>query len=324
MKTSFLPQMIIGRSCRVGAFACLTFLLASVTCAHAQLTFNGGFLNIWWNDGNGTTYHTDPYSPQETLNGPGTALSTAGQAWLIGGTTAVPGTMSAFATYPYTYNSFSSSAFGSAVVNWDPATLVSGGTNFGGSFVGTSITLNNTSSQVAEVRLDWTAYYQNNTGNTLTLPISIYANFAGSYTTFASVSAQLFYDDPSTTSGTANIGINPAAGGPGDWTSSLGYPSQLSTYAPHGAFFGYDLASHSPYYTYIGDFAPGITVNSGDTVTVIGYLDVLVDPGTVQLVFQAGPHLDIATVGNLPVVSWPAVYTNFVLESATRAFQQIV
>ena len=60
-----------------------------------------------------------------------------------------------------------------------------------------------------------------------------------------------------------------------------------------------------------------ISIGSGDTVTVTGYLDVLVDPGTAQPEIQAGPHLDMTRVLGQPVVSWAAALTNFVLETTT-------
>jgi len=278
----------------------------------AQLTFLSGDVNVWWDDGNGTTFGTNPYLPQETIAGAGTALSAGGLVWLNAATaTTPPGPQFA----PYTYNSFASSAFGSAVVNWDPATLVSGGTNFGtGSFAGTSITLVNNSLNVAEVRLDWAASY-NNGGPAFTLPVSIYGNFAGSYATggFAAIAGQLSFTDTSVfATGTANIPICPFTICSGDWHDTTGYPGGLNA---NGAFFGYKNATSSPYNAYVGAFAPGIAVGAGDNVTVTGYLDVLVDPGTVQLVLQSGPYLGITIVNSHPVVNWPAALTNFVLES---------
>ena len=61
-------------------------------------------------------------------------------------------------------------------------------------------------------------------------------------------------------------------------------------------------------------------VNVADEIEVTGYIDMIVDPGTIKVKIQTGiPPLGISTYGGSPVVFFPtATGTNYTLQTTTN------
>jgi formylglycine-generating enzyme required for sulfatase activity len=293
----------------------LAAVLLPPASVHAQLTFQYGFLNFYFGDGVSPSpiFGTSPYAPNQTVNLSGTPLTAAGQSWLMtsGAGAPTPG----FATTPYTYNSGASSSYANVAAKW-----VMGGNNTGlsnnytgpGNMAGTSIDLVNTGPGAAEVRMDWIAHYKNNSGQIFPLStiMNVFVNGTlGTYTAVASAETWQLAPGGNPVTYTASLPIG------GDWSSPAGYPSGVNPLNPNGAFWGYDITS--PFQQYVFASAPpyGVGMAKGDSLTVTGYLDLIIDPGSAHIEIMGKPSLAMTKVDALPVLTWPAEPTNYILES---------
>ncbi len=200
------------------------------------------------------------------------------------------------------------------------ASLAAGANPTGDSSSGVSdltLYLNNPDPAADEVRFDWIANYTYSGTSPTTLgspssPLFVitsgYLSSSGSY--YALAGGETLTDGASSTTATIGAGTSP---GDGFTTAGLG----------SGPWNG-ALASGTTYYinTPSAPFSPGgLTVNHGDIVAVQGYLDLVVDPGyiQVQLMLIPPPLLGITTYSNFPVVFFPTTPgTNFILQTTTN------
>jgi hypothetical protein len=175
---------------------------------------------------------------------------------------------------------------------------------------GITLALNNPNTVPDEVRLDWCTFYINSSGSSIPIP-GFLANVSGTMTGVGSYwelagGETIFYNSSTYTASTASIGGVPYLFGPagaGPWIGAAG-PGAFST----------TTATMS--------FAPVPVIANGSTFSVVGYLDLIVDPGTVQvqiLPLVAPPALGICTYSNSPVVFYPSdPGTNFALYMTTN------
>lgn len=219
-----------------------------------------------------------------------------------------------FGGTPGTLNYFSGSDSGDIPPSGSvtiPASSVTGSATFtlgiNPTGAGTVLTLTNLTSSPEEVRLDWAATYQN-TGSTGPLPAFI-VNVLGTNVNVTSYwelagGLTLYYNNttyPLAMGGTANLFNPPGPAGPGPWIGLSGGPANINYTGPYMTF--------------------GVNITHNDTFAVYGYLDVIVDPGAIQVQIQAAqpPALGICTYSNSPVVFFPTIPgTNFVLQMSTN------
>jgi len=296
MKTTFLLQLFIHRSRPIAAFACcLTFLFTSARPVQAQFTgpTNPGtnYYRLYaYDQASSTGFGTDPESP---VSG-GNALS----PWVL----LLPPT--GLTHLPVSVSPPMGASSCSLNVNFvnNPTGL------------GLILILNNPNSQPAEVRFDWAGVY-NYTGPSINTPAPYSLSCSGSITGgyWEVANGETFYDittGQNYTSSTASVGgapylysgpphFSPAGSGP--WLGS----------ATSGAFSQNSSVS----------FSSGPNINLGDGVLVSGYVDVILDPGTVQVQIGAmqPPTLGIGTYSNSPVVFYPSnPGTNYTLQMTSN------
>jgi len=281
------------KSCRLLRRGCGTFIAVTglFLCAHpvrAQYALipASDYLNVYFYDGFSTVYGTDP-TPY-TVNGTGTPLTA--YSWVTGSTTpgAEPGG---------SYNSGSlSSANANAQVSYQQASFFIGSNSVSQSAIspiGTSLVLNNTGSGIAELRVDWTAAYLYSGANGVYLPDILAVHFTGSLGTYALLAGEETFQVNSGPTYTAGIPVG------GDWSSPAGYPVGANGNAN---FWGYEVTT--PFdATPSGNGGP-VTVNTGDTVTVNGFIDVIVDPGSAQVVIEPVPEATPAALSMLGLLVW--------------------
>lgn len=297
MKTSFLPQWLAYRSNRVALLGCcLAALFVSVHQVQAQIT-QLQVTNVWnFYANNGQTLASDGIDPDP--GGP------------YGGE---PFTGSYFFPTYAGYDSGTIPPTGPVIVN---ATSVSGSATFtlGPNPTGAggmTITLSNPNSIPDEVRLDWEASYTNN-GPTVHI-LGYVANITGSLTgsspfyALAGGESIIYYNGVSITTLTATLqnGFTHTGLGTGPWYGGTG----TSISATASAYFS----------------SGGPVLTIGDDFIVNGYLDLVVDPGTIQVQIQTvqapmvGIGLYTNSPGYSPVVFFPTIPgTNFVLQMATN------
>lgn len=269
-----------------GVICSLALLFACVHSANAQFVQLAGTNVYNFFDTNGTTTASDGNDPSTFLSGqPLPALNYFFGPW----TGTIP------PTGQVTVNA--SSVNGSATFNLGANPTGAGGL---------TLTLNNPTAAPDEVRLDWTAIYVNNSGSgasifNLTANISGTGISSGFYYALAGGEA-IYYNGVTYTAYVGN-GYTHAGLGPGPW-----YGANIST----TSYSGSQTVSFS---------AGGPFVANGDTFTVQGYLDLVVDPGsiTVQLQTAPPPGLGIGIYSNSPVVYFPtSPGTNYVLQMTTN------
>lgn len=291
MKTSLLPQMFIHHSCRIGTLVCcLTFLLASVRSGQGAFAQQAGTNQYNFYAYNGATLATDGLDPSAPWSG----LPLPALGWFNNNP---PWSDTIPPTSPVTVNSIA--VTGSATFD-----LGANPTGAGGM----TLTINNTTTIPDEVRLDWEATYVNNGGNTPILAyivnISGTMSGTGSYWELAG-GETIYYANNIYTASTASIGGIPNLYGPagaGPWIGGPGPGSFTFTTPP---MF----------------FSPALTILAAGTFVVQGYLDLIVDPGSVQVQIQAiePPALGILTYSNSPVVFYPtAAGSNYVVQMTTN------
>jgi hypothetical protein len=263
--------MKTARFSSVISWGCLALLLASVRFAQAQYTLvpSSDYVNVYFNDGF-TTYAgtTDP--TPNTANGTGTPLSP--YSWLLSSVTPGP-----VPTGSYNTGSMIT-ANATAQISYQQASLFAGSNSVsqsGVSPVGTSMQLVNTGAGVAELRVDWTAMYTY-TGPTTQTPDFLQLNISGAVNNYTIVAGEENFQ--------VNAGPTLNAGIPigGDFVTPSSYPGGVNTLAN---FWGYASPTTS-FSAAPSGFAGAQSINNGDTLTVTGFLDMIVDPGSINLTIE--------------------------------------
>ena len=287
MKTSLLARLFAHRPRRIAVLGCcLAALLISVRPVQAQFGQQMGTNNYNFYAYNGTTLASEGTDPDPGGPFGGEPLS--------------------YPTYFFYSESGPIPATSLVTIN---ATVVGSSASFtlGPNPTGAgamTVTLTNPNSFPDEVRLDWGTIYINNGSAT---PIAGFmANISGSLTGAGSYYAlaggeTIIYGINSYTA-TIQNSFTHAGLGAGPWYGANG-PGTFSV-SP-SAFFS------------LG----GPTVAHGDTIAVAGYLDLVVDPGTVQVQIEAlqAPGVGIGIYSNSPVVFFPTTPgTNYMLQMTTN------
>jgi hypothetical protein len=295
MNSPIIPgKLRSSRTTRTVAFACcLGFLLAFARVSHAQApTF---VQNIGTNIYN--LFITDSVS-HVTFN----SATDPDPGGMFGGDPIVP----SFSSFPSYF--FTSVPIPSGSQNLGPfnSTSVSASAQFelDNNPTGDGLTLSiaNNSTLPDEIRLDWLGTYQCTAGGTIggyAITVKADNSGAGSYYEVAS-GESIFY-----------------TGGP----YSAGIAGTPNLYGPAGAGSWVGGGSGNYSVTYNLPFSPGIGVNSGDTLMAEGFVDVILDPGTVTLSIQAiaPPALGIGSYLGKPVVFFPtSPGTNYTLQATTN------
>jgi hypothetical protein len=263
-------------STRVVAFSALLLISMAARLAQAQYALipSSDYVNVYFFDGFTPVYGTDPTS--FTTAGTGTPLTS--YSWVNGSTT--PG-----AVPSGSYNSGPMSTFNaSAQVSYQQASLFVGSNSLsqaGISPVGTSLTLNNFGAGIAELRIDWIASYTYTGPNGVQVPDLLQLTLSGTvnnYTIFAGEENFQVNAGP-TANGSIPIG--------GDFVNPSSYPGGVNTLAN---FWGYQSPTTS--FTSISPSGNGgpLLINNGDTLNVSGFIDILVDPGSIELTIDAVPE----------------------------------
>jgi hypothetical protein len=272
--------------------AVITLLLAVTWSARAQYTYISGTsaLNVYFTN-TGAGMYPGEFNPTSDLP--------AGPCTPVGVAHLNPG---AELSSPYFFSLVIPGALGGAGASYSSGPMLLGtasasvnyftypslaGTNTAQSSAtpySGQINLTNTGAGIAELRLDWTAQFTYSG----TTPI---APFAGAIMdvdlgTWVAVAGSLtFYDITAHTASSASISIG------GDFPFPPGYPIALTAYSPSGAFWGLE-SPPSP--AGLGSGIAGATGSplfpaSGDVIETVGFIDLLVDPGSVQLSIIPAP-----------------------------------
>jgi hypothetical protein len=294
MKNSTKMASINQTSRPAWVIAIFTLLLAMTWSARAQYTYisGTGALNVYFTN-TGLAYAGE-FNPTPDLVAPCTQVKPAD---LDIGAELTPGFFfaSALPVLPSsgTYNSgLMVLGTASASVNYSVSAGFLGGTNY----VGQSslnpyngvINLTNTGLGIAELRLDWTSQFKYS-GNTATA----IAPFAGGSVAFdlgswVAVAGGLTIHN--ITQGTAQSVVISTGG---DFLSSYGIPGALfPAYAPSVNFWGREVPpsplglNSGDVFGYTGSTLP---VNNGDIIETVGFMDFLVDPGSMQVIITPAP-----------------------------------
>jgi hypothetical protein len=182
------------------------------------------------------------------------------------------------------------------------------GVNSSGTATSLTLLLDNPNSAADEIRLDWhaTFTYAGSSVPLANVPLLVnvfgYLSTSGSF--YALAGGETITDGSSST--TATIGTGSTYTQPG-----LG----------SGPWVGQSVSGTTSFGSLVT--APfnsaGLNVLNGDTIVVQGYLDLVLDPGSIQVQLAAllPPQLGIANYGNLPAVFYPtASGLNFNLQTA--------
>ena len=145
----------------------------------------------------------------------------------------------------------------------------------------------------------------------------------GSVGNFSAISGQEFFQVNSATITSANTAqLQPG----GDFQNG----TAVSTLAPalyadvdagtQNFLFGFaNLPTSTFNQTATGVVPSPQTINNGQLLTVSGYLDAFVDPGSIQVQILAPVTVGITTYSNVPVVFFPtAASTNYTLQMSTN------
>jgi hypothetical protein len=182
------------------------------------------------------------------------------------------------------------------------------GVNSSGTATSLTLLLDNPNSSADEIRLDWyaTFTYGGPPNSTPLANVPLLVNVFGYMSTSASFYAlaggETITDGSSTTTATIGNGFTHAGLGAGPWVGQT-----VSGATSFGSLVT------APFNN------AGLTVLNGDTVAVQGYLDLVLDPGIIQVQLSAllPPQIGIANYGNLPAVFYPtASGLNFNLQTA--------
>jgi hypothetical protein len=276
MQTSLPSSFLVCVRRLPGVFALLMLLLASGRPALAQYTLvpTTDYLNIFFYDGFSTIAGTDPTS--FTVNGTGTPL--ASYSWVNGSTTPGPVPSGSYNTGPM------SSVNATAQISYQQASLFFGSNSVsqsGVSPVGTSLALNNTGGGVAELRLDWKASYTYSGPNGASTPDLLQLTLSGTVNNYTIIAGEENFQVNAGPLANASIPIG------GDFVTPSSYPGGVNTLAN---FWGYQSPTTSFSFAAPSGYGGQQLINNGDTLTVTGFLDTLVDPGSINVTIQAAPE----------------------------------
>jgi len=293
--------------------SCLAGFFASAHFVNAQFVLQSDYVNVYFNDGNGVTY--------DSKNGLSGAFS---GGLLVGG--AANGTALVTPLGPsaggvsvggsYAYSSVASSPSPSAValVSYEAAQPFNGSNNVNQITLspnGTALSLNNNGTAVAELRIDWTATYTVSTA--VSMSFFNLVDFDVNLPTTSDFAAVASSDTYTINGGSANT-ASIAAGGIYVTYPSILDPSALFFYfgtGVSGHFHGDPNGLGTPNYA---------SLNLGDTVTLTGFIDLFVDPGTAQVIVVPVPPLSIAKLGDKVIVSWPTTGMSYSLQTNSDLF----
>ena len=250
----------------------LLLTLARQASAQYALIPSSDYVNVYYFDGVNPIYGTDPTG--STVAGKGTPLSS--YTWLNSSTTPGPVPSGSFNTGVMPGGS------GTAQVSYQQASLFFGSNSVsqsGVSPVGTSLQLNNTGSGIAELRIDWVAQYLYSGPNGQQTPDFILLSMSGNVNNYSVLAGEENFQ--------VNAGPNLNAGIPigGDFVAPNSYPYPGSI-NPSANWWGYTSPTTS-YASSPNAFAGTQIINTGDTLTVTGFIDLLVDPGSVNVLIEA-------------------------------------
>ena len=260
-------------SCFVLAL-CLGLLSASQRVAQAQYTLlpTSDYLNVYFNDGSGTVYGANP--TLFTTGGQGTPLAT--YSWLNSSTTPGPVPSGSFNTgLMATPNAL-------AQVTYQQASLFVGSNSVNQPFaspVGTSLELTNIGSGIAELRIDWVAQYSYSGPNGALVPDAMLIGMAGTVSNYTVLAGEENFQVNANPIVNASIPIG------GDFVAPNNYPYPGSI-NPAASWWGYTAPTAS-FNSSPDAFGSTQLINNGQTLTVTGFIDVLVDPGSVNVVIEA-------------------------------------
>jgi hypothetical protein len=158
--------------------------------------------------------------------------------------------------------------------------------------VGMNASILNPGSGIAELRLDWTAEYSFGGASGTPVTAVVALPMGVTVQNWMAVAGQIsFYDVSSSMSSVAAVPL----GGDFYLPTSTSYPSALHAKAQNATFFGLTTPGLT------GGFVPydvGSTINpaNGDVIEVVGFVDILVDPGSVQVSAQPAPSPGITSI----------------------------
>jgi hypothetical protein len=260
------------------ALVCLMLLLASPRVAHAQYSLIGSsdYLNVFFYDGFSTYGGTTDPTPF-TVNGTGTALTS--YSWLNGSTTPGLVVSGSYNTGPMITGN------ATAQVSYQQASFFVGSNSLsqaGISPVGTSLQLNNFGAGVAEVRIDWTATYNYSGPNAVSTPDFLQLSMSGTVNNYTILAGEENFQ--------VNAGPTLNAGIPigGDFGSPNFYPYPGGV-NPLANFWGYTSPT-TTFSTAPNAYGGPQLINNGDTLTVTGFIDMIVDPGSINVTIEAAPE----------------------------------
>jgi hypothetical protein len=249
-------------------------LLSLARQASAQYTLipSSDYVNVYFFDGFSPFYGTDP--TPNTISGTGTPLTS--YTWVNGSTT--PGFVpsGSFNTGPM------STINATAQVSYQQASLFVGSNSVsqsGISPVGTSMQLNNTGSGIAELRIDWVAQYSYSGPNGVQTPDFLLLNLSGNVNNYSVLAGEENFQ--------VNAGPTLNAGIPigGDFAAPNFYPYPGGV-NPLANWWGFSSPTTS-YVSTPNTLAGPQLINFGDTLTVTGFIDILVDPGSMNVLIEA-------------------------------------
>ena len=277
-------------------------MLLATTCfvrAQQPFTLTSAYANVYFNDGNGVVYDSknganNGFSGGSLVGGAANGTALVNPLGPSGGGVLVSGS-----SYSYSSSASSPSPSATALVTYFPAIF------YGSNIVnqqtlvpqGTLLSLNNTGSSVVELRLDWTANYN------VTAPCTLYVfnqvDFSGKLTTINDFAAVASSESYVVNGGTPDIATC-AAGG-----SYTSYPPALD---PSALFYDFGTGYAGGSYNalpYVQGSPSTYSLSSGNSVTINGFIDLLVDPGSAVVKVVAVPPSSIRVNGTNVIVSWP-------------------
>jgi hypothetical protein len=190
-----------------------------------------------------------------------------------------------------------------------------------------SMTLNNPNTVADELRLDWAGTYNNNSGSTITIA-GFVLTVSGSSQDYWQAAAEIqlildsygYYTD---LTNTYPCNLSPGMCIEGGQNLFDGPP--LNSPAGLGGIAGWVGSSCSGSFSDTFTFQPALSlpVANGDSISIWGYIDLIVDPGNVTVQIQpittTPPAAGIGMYSNMPAIYYPTpLGTNFTVQMTTN------
>jgi hypothetical protein len=301
MKASTFLSLICNHSRQLALAGILVFSFLLSRPAPAQYAYIPGSagLNVYFAN-NGSIFAGEFDPTPDLFSGPCTQVDPANLN--IGSeftppsffSSALPGNIG-----PGTFPTYNPGAMGlgtaSALVNYFPSPGLTYSNALGQSSAapfGANLTLINTGPGIAELRLDWTAQF-NYSGST-PIAASVDGIVSVDLGTWVAVAGGITFYDVTTISASPGTSVSTAIiGNSGDFAISFppGLHSGSPPYSPSGTFWGLKSPpSPSGFQTgFLGGTGATINPSSGDVIETVGFIDLLVDPGSMQLSITPAP-----------------------------------